>query len=330
MILVCGGAGYIGSHAVHRFIEKGEQVVVVDNLQTGHREAIHPEAIFYQGDIRDRAFLRDVFQKHNIDTVVHFAANSLVGESMEKPLAYYDNNVYGTQVLLEVMNEFGVKQIVFSSTAAVYGEPRHIPIVETDPTVPTNTYGETKLAMEKMMKWVDQAYGIRYISLRYFNVAGAYGAHLGEDHTPETHVIPLILKVALGQRSEIHIFGDDYDTHDGTCIRDYIHVLDLVDAHWLAVEKLRSGAKSDVFNLGNGNGFTVKEVIEAARRVTGHDIPARVVERRAGDPARLVASSEKAKRELGWKPTYTTIDDIVASAWEWHQANPNGYRGGKR
>jgi len=330
MILVCGGAGYIGSHAVHRFIEKGERVVVVDNLQTGHREAIHPEAVFYQGDIRDRAFLRDVFEKHNIDTVVHFAANSLVGESMEKPLAYYDNNVYGTQVLLEIMNEFGVKQIVFSSTAAVYGEPNQIPIVETDPAVPTNTYGETKLAMEKMMKWVDQAYGIRYISLRYFNVAGAYGAHLGEDHTPETHVIPLILKVALGQRNEIHIFGDDYDTHDGTCIRDYIHVLDLVDAHWLAVEKLRSGAKSDVFNLGNGNGFTVKEVIEAARRVTGHDIPARVVERRAGDPARLVASSEKAKRELGWKPIYTTIDDIVASAWEWHQANPNGYRGGKR
>ncbi|MCZ0754504.1 UDP-glucose 4-epimerase GalE [Anoxybacillus sp. J5B_2022] len=330
MILVCGGAGYIGSHAVHRFIEKGEQVVVVDNLQTGHREAVHHEALFYQGDIRDRAFLRDVFRKHDIDTVVHFAANSLVGESMEKPLKYYDNNVYGTQVLLEVMHEFGVKQIVFSSTAAVYGEPKQIPIVETDPTVPTNTYGETKLAMEKMMKWVDEAYGIRYISLRYFNVAGAYGAHLGEDHDPETHLIPLILKVPLGQRNEIHIFGDDYDTHDGTCIRDYIHVLDLVDAHWLAVEKLRSGAKSDVFNLGNGNGFTVKEVIEAARRVTGHDIPARVVERRAGDPARLVASSEKAQRELGWKPTYTTIDDIVASAWEWHQANPNGYRGGKR
>ncbi|WP_044748112.1 UDP-glucose 4-epimerase GalE [Bacillus alveayuensis] len=327
MILVCGGAGYIGSHAVYWLIEKGEQVAVVDNLQTGHLQAVHPEAHFYKGDIRDREFLRNVFRKHDIETVIHFAANSLVGESMQEPLKYYDNNVYGTQVLLEVMNEFAVKQIVFSSTAAVYGEPKQIPIVETDPTIPTNTYGETKLAMEKMMKWVDQAYGIRHISLRYFNVAGAYGEHLGEDHDPETHLIPLILKVPLGQRSEIRIFGDDYDTHDGTCIRDYIHVLDLVDAHILAVEKLRSGGESDVFNLGNGNGFTVKEVIEAARRVTGHDIPARVVPRRAGDPARLVASSEKAKRELGWKPKYTNIDDIVASAWQWHQARPNGYRG---
>jgi UDP-glucose 4-epimerase len=327
MILVCGGAGYIGSHAVYRLIEKGEKVIVVDNLQTGHREAVHPEAIFYEGDIRDRAFLREVFQKHDIDTVIHFAANSLVGESMQEPLKYYDNNVYGTQVLLEVMNEFGVKQIVFSSTAAVYGEPKQIPIVETDPTMPTNTYGETKLAMEKMMKWVDRAYGIRYISLRYFNVAGAYGTIIGEDHNPETHLIPLILKVPLGQREEIHIFGDDYDTPDGTCIRDYIHVLDLVDAHILAVEKLRSGAESTVYNLGNGNGFTVKEVIEAARKVTGHPIPARVMARRPGDPAKLVASSEKAKRELGWKPKYTSIIDIVASAWEWHQAKPNGYRG---
>lgn len=327
MILVCGGAGYIGSHAVHRLIEKGEKVIVVDNLQTGHREAVHPEAIFYQGDIRDRAFLRDVFRKHEIDAVIHFAANSLVGESMQEPLKYYDNNVYGTQVLLEVMNESGVKQIVFSSTAAVYGEPKQIPIVETDPTMPTNTYGETKLAVEKMMKWVEQAYGIRYISLRYFNVAGAYGTLIGEDHDPETHLIPLILKVPLGQRDEIHIFGDDYDTHDGTCIRDYIHVLDLVDAHILAVEKLRSGAESNVYNLGNGNGFTVKEVIEAARKVTGHPIPARVMARRPGDPAKLVASAEKAKRELGWEPKYTSITDIVASAWEWHQANPYGYRG---
>ncbi|ANB56368.1 UDP-glucose 4-epimerase GalE [Anoxybacillus sp. B7M1] len=327
MILVCGGAGYIGSHAVYRFIEKGEKVVVVDNLQTGHREAVHPEAIFCHGDIRDRRFLRHVFSSYEIDTVIHFAAHSLVGESMQEPLKYYDNNVYGTQVLLETMNEFDVKRIVFSSTAAVYGEPTQIPISETNPTVPESAYGETKLAMEKMMKWADKAYGIRYISLRYFNVAGAYGAYLGEDHHPETHLIPLILKVALGQRSEIQIFGEDYDTHDGTCIRDYIHVLDLVDAHLLAVEKLRNGGTSDVFNLGNGSGFSVKEVIEAARRVTGRDIPALVAPRRAGDPARLVASAEKAKRELGWTPTYTSIDDIVASAWEWHQANPNGYRG---
>ncbi|MGG1557478.1 UDP-glucose 4-epimerase GalE [Geobacillus thermoleovorans] len=327
MILVCGGAGYIGSHAVYRLLEKGERVVVVDNLQTGHREAVHPDAVFCQGDIRDREFLREVFRQHDIEAVIHFAANSLVGESMEEPLKYYDNNVYGTQVLLEVMREFGVKQIVFSSTAAVYGEPKQIPIVETDPTEPTNAYGETKLAMEKMMKWADRAYGIRSISLRYFNVAGAYGTTIGEDHNPETHLIPLILKVPLGQREEIYIFGDDYDTPDGTCIRDYIHVLDLVDAHWLALEKLRSGADSDVYNLGNGNGFSVKEVIEAARQVTGHPIPARVVARRPGDPARLVASSEKAKRELGWEPKYPSITDIVASAWEWHQARPNGYRG---
>ncbi|WP_297989355.1 UDP-glucose 4-epimerase GalE [Anoxybacillus sp.] len=325
MILVCGGAGYIGSHAVYRLIEKGERVVVVDHLQTGHRKAVHPEAIFYEGDIRDRYFLNSVFQRHEIDTVIHFAAHSLVGESVKQPLAYYNNNVYGTEVLLDVMNKHGVKQIVFSSTAAVYGEPKQIPIQETDETNPESPYGETKLAMEKMMKWVNVAYGIRYISLRYFNVAGAYGTMLGEDHRPETHLIPLILQVPLRKRKEIHIFGDDYDTPDGTCIRDYIHVLDLVDAHLLAVEKLRNGGESNIYNLGNGNGFSVKEVIEAARRVTGHLIPEKVVPRRPGDPARLVASSEKAKRELGWKPIYTSIDEIVASAWGWHQANPNGY-----
>lgn len=325
MILICGGAGYIGSHAVYRFIEKGEQVVVVDNLQTGHRKAVHPDALFYEGDIRDRHFLSDIFKKHEIDTVIHFAAHSLVGESVQNPLAYYNNNVYGTEVLLDVMNEHGVKQIVFSSTAAVYGEPKHIPIQEEDETNPESPYGETKLAMEKMMKWANIAYGIRYISLRYFNVAGAYGTMLGEDHRPETHVIPLILQVPLGKREEFHIFGDDYDTYDGTCIRDYIHVLDLVDAHMLAVEKLRKGSESDVYNLGNGNGFSVKEVVEAARRVTGHPIPAKIMPRRPGDPARLVASSEKAKRELGWKPIYTTIEEIVSSAWEWHKANPNGY-----
>ncbi|MBB5355218.1 UDP-glucose 4-epimerase [Anoxybacillus mongoliensis] len=325
MILVCGGAGYIGSHAVYRFIEKGEQVVVVDNLQTGHRKAVHPDALFYEGDIRDRHFLSDIFKKHEIDTVIHFAANSLVGESVKQPLAYYNNNVYGTEVLLDVMNEHGVKQIVFSSTAAVYGEPKQIPIQEEDETNPESPYGETKLAMEKMMKWVNVAYGIRYISLRYFNVAGAYGTMIGEDHRPETHLIPLILQVPLGKREAIHIFGDDYDTHDGTCIRDYIHVLDLVDAHMLAVEKLRNGGESDIYNLGNGNGFSVKEVVEAARHVTGHPIPTKIVPRRPGDPARLVASSEKAKRELGWQPRYTAIEEIVASAWEWHRANPNGY-----
>lgn len=325
MILVCGGAGYIGSHAVYRLIENSEDVVVIDNLQTGHKEAIHPKAHFYQGDIRDRDFLKTVFDNHSFDTVIHFAANSLVGESMENPLKYYDNNVYGTQVLLEIMNEFNVKQIVFSSTAAVYGEPTQVPITETDITFPTNTYGETKLAMEKMMKWANRAHDIRFISLRYFNVAGAYGVGLGEDHDPETHLIPLILKVPLGQRDEISIFGDDYDTHDGTCIRDYIHVLDLVDAHILAVQKLRKGSEPEIYNLGNGSGFTVKEVIEAARKVTNHPIPASVKARRSGDPAKLVASSIKAKEELGWEPKFPNIEDIVASAWEWHKSNPNGY-----
>lgn len=326
MILVCGGAGYIGSHTVYELIEKGENVVVVDNLQTGHKGAIHPKAKFYEGDIRDIEFLSKVFSENDIDVVIHFAANSLVGESMENPLKYYDNNVYGTQVLLQAMNKYNVNKIVFSSTAAVYGEPDNIPILETDKTEPTNAYGETKLAMEKMMKWADKAYGIKYISLRYFNVAGAHvTGEIGEDHSPETHLIPLVLQVPLGKREYISIFGEDYNTHDGTCIRDYIHVTDLADAHILAVERLRNGSESTVYNLGNGNGFTVKEIIEAARRVTGHPIPAVVAERRAGDPAKLVASSEKAKRELGWKPRFSNVEDIIASAWKWHNNNPNGF-----
>jgi UDP-glucose 4-epimerase len=326
MILVCGGAGYIGSHTVYELIERGEEVVIIDNLQTGHRGAIHPKAKFYKGDIRDIEFLDKVFSENDIEVVIHFAANSLVGESMENPLKYYDNNVYGTQVLLQAMNKHNVNKIVFSSTAAVYGEPDNIPILETDKTEPTNAYGETKLAMEKMMKWADKAYRIKYISLRYFNVAGAHiSGKIGEDHSPETHLIPLVLQVPLGRREYISIFGDDYDTHDGTCIRDYIHVTDLADAHILAVEKLRSGSDSTVYNLGNGNGFTVKEIIEAARRVTGHPIPAVVAERRAGDPAKLVASSEKAKRELGWKPKFTNVEDIIATAWKWNNNNPNGF-----
>lgn len=325
MILVCGGAGYIGSHAIQRLIEKGEKVVVIDNLQTGHKAAIHPNAIFCKGDIRDRGFLREVFSIYNIDTIVHFAANSLVEESMREPLKYFENNVYGTLTLLEKMKEFKIEQLVFSSTAAVYGNAREIPIIEDALTNPTNTYGETKLTMEKMIHWVHKIHGIRFICFRYFNVAGAYGGNLGEDHYPETHLIPLILQVPLGKREQLYIFGDDYDTKDGTCIRDYIHVLDLVDAHILAIEKLRKGFESGVFNLGNGSGFSVKEVIEAARQVTGHPIPAVIKQRRAGDPAKLVASSERAKQELGWQPKFTNIKDIVASAWEWHRTRPNGY-----
>jgi len=325
-ILVCGGAGYIGSHTVYELIKQGYQVVVIDNLQTGHKEAVHSEAIFYQGDMRDAKFLDEVFSKEKIDAVIHFAANSLVGESMTDPYKYYENNVYGTLKLLEAMRNHNVKRIVFSSTAAVYGEPKNIPILETDPTEPTNAYGETKLAMEKMFKWFDKAHGIKYISLRYFNVAGAdISGEIGEDHNPETHLIPLVLQVPLNIREYISIYGDDYDTPDGTCIRDYIHVTDLANAHILALERLLNGSDSDVFNLGNGQGFSVKEIIEAARKVTGHPIPAKVVARRPGDPARLVASNKKAIEVLGWKIQYPNIEDIIASAWKFHQNKPNGF-----
>lgn len=325
-VLVCGGAGYIGSHCVYGLMDRKEEVVVVDNLQTGHRGAVHKGAKFYEGDIRDREFLDKVFNENEIDAVIHFAANSLVGVSMKEPLAYYDNNVHGTQVLLEAMSKHRVQRIVFSSTAATYGEPESIPILETDKTLPTNPYGETKLAMEKMMKWADNAHGVRYIALRYFNVAGAHeNGGIGEDHDPETHLIPLILQVPLGKRGSIAIFGDDYDTHDGTCVRDYIHVMDLVDAHVLALESLREGAESTVYNLGNGEGFSVKEMVEAARRVTNHPIPAVICPRRAGDPSTLIASSKKAREKLGWEPKHTNIDDIVASAWKWHSSNPGGF-----
>lgn len=326
MILVCGGAGYIGSHTVRQLIDNSEDVIIVDNLETGHKEAIHSKAKFYNVDIRDKKALETVFKENKIDEVIHFAANSLVGESMTNPLKYYNNNVHGTEVLLNVMAKHDVKKIVFSSTAATYGEPKNIPILENDETKPTNAYGETKLAMEKMMKWADIAHGIKYISLRYFNVAGAHvSGIIGEDHNPETHLIPLILQVPLGKREFISIFGDDYDTHDGTCVRDYIHVSDLAEAHILAVNKLREGFNSNIYNLGSGNGFTVKEMIEAARLVTGHSIPAKVCERRTGDPAKLVASSEKARRELGWQPKFENIEAMIASAWNWHKSHPNGF-----
>ena len=325
-VLVLGGAGYIGSHAVYQLIEEGKDVVVIDNLQTGHRQAVHPKATFYEGDIRNISFLRKVFEKESIDAVIHFAANSLVGESMEKPLMYFDNNVYGTQILLQAMTEFGVKYIVFSSTAATYGEPETVPITEEMTTQPTSTYGETKLTMEKMMKWTEKAHDIKYVSLRYFNVAGAHEkATIGEDHRPETHLIPIILEVALGKRPHITIFGDDYDTSDGTCIRDYIHVQDLIEAHLLALDYLKQGGESSIFNLGSSQGFSVKEIIETAKKVTKRDIPAKVGERRPGDPAVLIASSEKAKKILGWNPTRTSIERIMEDAWRWHSKHPNGY-----
>ncbi|WP_054860376.1 UDP-glucose 4-epimerase GalE [Gracilibacillus sp. JCM 18860] len=326
-ILVLGGAGYIGSHATYQLIDKGHQVVVIDNLETGHAGAVHPDASFYNGDIRDIEFLREVFSHEKIDGVLHFAANSLVGESMEKPLKYFDNNVYGTQVLLQAMTEFQIKNIVFSSTAATYGEPEQVPITENMPTLPTSTYGETKLTMEKMMKWAEVAHDIRYVSLRYFNVAGARSTgEIGEDHRPETHLIPIVLQVALGQREYISIFGEDYDTHDGSCVRDYIHVEDLIDAHILALNYLQDGGESNIFNLGSSQGFSVKEIIKTAREITGHEIPAKVAERRAGDPSTLIAGSEKAKQILGWSPSRTDIKRIITDAWNWHQANPQGYK----
>lgn len=327
-ILVLGGAGYIGSHTVYALIEKGVDVVVIDNLETGHIEAVHEKARFYKGDIRDRAFVDSVLDKEKIDAVIHFAANSLVGESMVNPLKYYDNNVNGTKALLQSMVAHGLDKIVFSSTAATYGEPEKVPILETDRTEPTNTYGETKLAMEKMFKWTDRAHGLKYVSLRYFNACGAHvSGKIGEAHSPETHLIPLILQVPLGQREYISIFGDDYDTSDGTCIRDYIHVTDLAQAHILAVDYLMKGNESNIFNLGNGVGFTVKEVIDTARKVTGHEIPARIAERRAGDPARLIASSDKARQVLLWKPEHADLEEIISTAWNWHKNHPNGYNG---
>ena len=325
-ILVLGGAGYIGSHTVYELIDAGRDVVVADNLLTGFRAAVHPKAHFYHLDIRDRAVLDVLFQAEKIDGVIHFAASSQVGESMSDPLKYYDNNLHGTMVLLSAMVAHGVDKIVFSSTAAAYGEPEQVPILETDRTVPTNCYGETKLSMERMMAWVSQAHGLRYVALRYFNAAGAHpSGSIGEAHTPETHLIPIILQVPNGQRDKVSIFGGDYPTRDGTCVRDYIHVTDLAQAHILALDYLLAGGENNVFNLGNGVGFTNKEVVEVARSVTGHPIPAEIAPRRAGDPAQLVASSEKAKAVLGWKPKYADLETIVSSAWKWDQSHPHGF-----
>ena len=326
-ILVLGGAGYIGSHTVYELIDAGEEVVIIDNLETGHIEAVHPKAKFYKGDLRDKDFVDSVLdQEKDIDAVIHFAANSLVGESMVNPLKYYDNNLCGTKTMVQSLVEHGIDKIVFSSTAATYGEPEKVPIVETDRTEPTNTYGETKLSMEKMFKWTSKAYNLRYVSLRYFNACGAHpNGKIGEAHNPETHLIPLVLQVPNGKREYISVFGNDYDTKDGTCVRDYIHVNDLAQAHILAMEYLSKGGESNIFNLGNGVGFTVKEVIEMARKVTNHTIPIREEERRAGDPSVLIASSEKARKVLGWKPQYADLETIISTAWKWHVNHPDGY-----
>ncbi|MDD7693478.1 MAG: UDP-glucose 4-epimerase GalE [Limosilactobacillus sp.] len=325
-ILVAGGAGYIGSHMVKDLIEHGEDVVVADNLSTGHRDAINPKAKFYEGDIRDRKFLDKVFDNEDITAVVHFAAFSIVPESMSKPLKYFDNNTGGMITLLEAMRDHNIKYIVFSSTAATYGVPEHMPIKETDPQNPINPYGLSKLMMEKMMAWADKAYGIKFVALRYFNVAGAApDGTIGEDHGPETHLVPIILQVAQGKRKELSIFGDDYNTPDGTNVRDYVHVMDLADAHILAIKYLEAGNKSNAFNLGSSTGFSNKQMLEAAREVTGKPIPAKMAPRRPGDPDSLVAASDKARTILGWKPKYDDVHDIIATAWKWHSTHPKGY-----
>ena len=332
-ILVTGGAGYIGSHTCVELLNAGYDVVVLDNLSNASEKSLErvskitgKPVKFYKADILDRDALNEIFDKEDIDSCIHFAGLKAVGESVAKPWEYYENNIAGTLTLVDVMRKHNVKNIVFSSTAATYGEPENIPILETDRTFPTNPYGESKLAVEKMMKWCDVAYGIKFTALRYFNVAGAHPTgEIGEDHNPESHLIPIILQVALGKRESIGIYGDDYPTPDGTCIRDYIHVMDLADAHILALKRLYNGGESAIFNLGNGEGFSVKEVIEVTRKVTGHPIPAVVSPRRAGDPAKLVATSEKAMRELNWKPKYNSLEKIIETAWNWHKSHPNGY-----
>ena len=326
-ILVAGGAGYIGSHMVAMLVKRGYEVVVADNLRTGHWQAVKGARKLYVGDLRDAAFLDRLFTENKIDGVINFAAFSLVGESVTDPLKYYGNNVEGAVSLLNAMKAHGVDKIVFSSTAATYGEPEKQPIEECDRTEPTNPYGATKLAIENMLKWCDGAYGIRYVALRYFNACGAHpNGNIGEAHDPETHLIPIVLQVPNGQRKTVNIFGDDYGTRDGTCVRDYIHVCDLASAHVLAAEYLMNGGKNDVFNLGNGVGFTVREIVDAAEKVVGKPIACEIASRRAGDPAQLVASSEKAKTVLGWKPKYDDIDTIISTAWRWHSTHPCGYK----
>lgn len=324
-ILVAGGAGYIGSHTVLELLEMGEDVVVVDSLVKGHKQSVLGGKL-YIGDLRDELFLEKVFDENEIEAVIHFAAYSLVGESVTNPLKYYENNMYSTCKLLQMMEKKKVDKIVFSSTAATYGDPENIPISENDKTFPTNPYGETKLSVEKMLKWCDNAFGLKYAVLRYFNAAGAHiSGKIGEDHDPESHLIPLILKTALGIRPHISVFGTDYETGDGTCIRDYIHVTDLATAHILALKKLREDKKSVTYNLGNGKGFSVKEVIELSKEITGIDFKVEYVERRPGDPAILISSSEKIKNELKWKPKYNELNTIIETAWNWHKNNPKGF-----
>jgi UDP-glucose 4-epimerase len=325
--MVTGGAGYIGSVVTEELLRGGDEVVVYDSLYKGHREAVVEGAAFVKGDLLDTATLRDTLKQHRVEAVVHMAADSLVGESVKEPGKYYRNNVLGGMSLLEAMREAGVQYLVFSSTAAVYGEPAKQPIEEKDPTQPTNPYGETKLAFERALRWFEGAHGMKYVSLRYFNAAGAT-EKCGERHNPETHLIPLVLQAAAGQRPDVTVFGDDYATPDGTCVRDYIHVVDLARAHVLALHALAKGHPSSIYNLGcGGEGYSVQQVIDAAKRVTGKDIPVKKGPRRPGDPAVLIASSERIVRELGWRPEHQRLDAIIESAWRWMQKHAGAGHG---
>ncbi|WP_295788417.1 UDP-glucose 4-epimerase GalE [uncultured Veillonella sp.] len=324
-ILVTGGAGYIGSHTVRALCKAGHTPIVVDNLSRAHVESLPAGVEFIEMDIADPS-LAQVMQDKGVEGIMHFAAHSQVGESMVNPSIYYENNVVGSYRLIESARKANVKYFVFSSTAAVYGEPKEVPILESSELNPTNVYGRTKLMIEQMLKDYSSIYGLRYVALRYFNAAGAdESGEIGEDHTPETHLIPLILEAALGKREAITIFGTDYDTEDGTCVRDYIHVNDLASAHILSMEYLRDGGESNVFNLGSGSGFSVQSIVDTTKAVTGIDFKVLYGERRAGDPGTLIASSQKAQQVLGWKPVHSEVKQVIGDAWNWHQKHPNGY-----
>ncbi|MCB8926516.1 MAG: UDP-glucose 4-epimerase GalE [Ardenticatenaceae bacterium] len=323
-ILVTGGAGYIGSITVERLIKSGAEVVVFDNLYQGHRDAVHPDAVFIQGDLADKAAVEAALSTHKPDGIMHFASYTLVGESVEKPFLYLRDNIVNGLNLIEAAVANNVKGFILSSTANLFDDPERMPIDEDERIVPGSPYGESKFILERYLYWMDRLYDMRYTCLRYFNACGATETR-GEDHAPETHLIPLVLQVALGQREKITIFGDDYDTPDGTCVRDYIHVVDLAEAHILAMKEILSGGHSRKYNLGNGRGFSVKQVIDTAREITGHPIPAEIGPRRAGDPDILIASSETLNHDLGWQPIYPNLRQIIEMAWKWHVANPHGY-----
>lgn len=324
-VLVTGGAGYIGSHMVDLLVQRGYEVVVFDSLITGHREAVHPDATIVVGDLLNQPDVAALFDAHRFDGIFHFASYIVVPESMQKPFKYLRDNVLAASNLLEAAAQHGVKRFILSSTAALFDQPERVPIDEKERVVPGSPYGESKAMIERLLYWMDRIYGMKYCALRYFNAAGAHpNGHIGEDHQPESHLIPIVLQVALGQRESVTIFGQDYPTPDGTAVRDYIHIIDLAEAHFLAFDALATG-ESRAYNLGNGRGYSVEQVVETARAVTGHPIPVKYGERRAGDLAELVADSDAIKRELGWQPEFAELHQIIQTAWNWHREHPNGY-----